>query len=179
VKYQFIIIFLLFAVFKNSVYAAAADHIPNFIEVNQNIYRGGRPSKAGLDELKTLGIKTIINLENNQKAVAFEKKYLKSEKGLNYFSIPMASLKTPRDADVAAVLNILKDSKYYPIFIHCQHGQDRTGLVMGLFRVFIENWTPGDAYQEMLDKGFHKILFPLDHYYEKKTGSSPLRVGSS
>lgn len=152
-----------------SAQASSIDsEIPNFKQVNQNIYRGGRPSAEGLLELQKLGIKTIINLEDNRSAVKTEQKNLKSYP-INFISIPTASLWSPKDKNVDHILNLLKDPNNFPIYIHCQHGQDRTGLMIGLYRVFDEGWKPVDAYQEMLANGFHQILFMLNRYFEHKT----------
>jgi protein tyrosine/serine phosphatase len=65
---------------------------------------------------------------------------------------------------------IMADHARRPIFVHCQQGEDRTGLIVGLYRVETEHWSPAAAYREMIAKGFHKILFFLNHYYEERTG---------
>ena len=36
--------------------------LPNFHQVNPQLYRGGQPKNAGLRKLKDLGVKTIVNL---------------------------------------------------------------------------------------------------------------------
>jgi tyrosine-protein phosphatase SIW14 len=143
-------------------------YIPNFQKVNEGIYRGGRSTEVGLDELNRLGIKTIINLEDNKKAVSKEQKYV-SQFSMVYHSIPINSFQTPKDADVEKVLDLLQDPNNYPVFIHCQHGRDRTGMMMGLHRVFGEGWTSHQAYDEMLQLGFRRILFALDRYFKDKT----------
>jgi protein tyrosine/serine phosphatase len=82
----------------------------------------------------------------------------------------MSGFWTPDDSEVNQIEAIMADTSQRPIFVHCQHGQDRTGLIVGLYRVFSEHWSPADAYNEMLAKGFHQALFLLNHYYEEKTG---------
>ncbi len=56
------------------------------------------------------------------------------------------------------------------VYVHCRHGQDRTGLVVGLERVFIEGWDPADAYAEMLSYGFHTYFLGLKEYFFTQTG---------
>jgi tyrosine-protein phosphatase SIW14 len=163
-------ILLALTVFAISSHAADIEkEIPHFNQVTAHIYRGGRPSAAGLQELEQLGVKTIIDLENNSGAIQSEQAGLKNT-SIQFVSVPLASWKTPKDADVEKVLQLLADPQNYPIFIHCQHGQDRTGLLVGLYRVFEMNWKPVDAYHEMKERGFHPVLFFLNHYFEKKTG---------
>ncbi len=59
------------------------------------------------------------------------------------------------------------------IYVHCRHGQDRTGLVIGPQRVLVEGWAPADAYAEMLAHGFHPYFEGLKHYFGKITGHLP------
>lgn len=142
--------------------------LPNLGQVNENIWRGGRPDQAGIWELSRKGIKTIINLESNDKAVANEKKWAQDAK-INFISIQLSTISTPRDEDIELILQKLNDPSLFPIFIHCLRGSDRTGLVLGLYRFFYEHWESEDAYQEMLDYGFLRLWRNLDRYYKEKT----------
>ena len=36
--------------------------LPNFHQINPQLYRGGQPQDGGLRRLKELGVKTIVNL---------------------------------------------------------------------------------------------------------------------
>ena len=45
-------------------------------------------------------------------------------------------------------------------FVHCAHGQDRTGLVVAVYRVR-HGWTKAQAQAEMLRLGFHPTLLGL------------------
>jgi protein tyrosine/serine phosphatase len=60
-----------------------------------------------------------------------------------------------------------------PIFVHCAHGQDRTGLVIGLERVLIEQQAPQAAHDEMVKIGFHTMFIGLESYFERKTNWQP------
>ncbi len=51
-------------------------------------------------------------------------------------------------------------------FVHCEHGQDRTGLIVAIHRVQADGWTKADAEGEMLAHGFHKQLHGLWEYWE-------------
>ena len=138
--------------------------------VNDNILRSGRPLGNDLAQLQIdTGITTVINLESSADYINQEAKVTKSL-GLTYYSVPFISYLPPKDADVNKVLSLLRDSTHFPVLVHCQHGQDRTGMIVGLYRVEVEGWTPAKAYQEMLAMGFTKELIPLDNYFKKRTG---------
>lgn len=142
--------------------------IPNFRQVSDGLFRGGRPSPQGLLQLHEAGIKTIINLESNLRAVSEEARTV-APLAMQFLSVPLRSLSTPKEADVKKVLDVLNNPANYPIFIHCLHGQDRTGLMVGLFRVFSQGWPKKQAYAEMLQNGFHRMLFPLDKFFRRIT----------
>lgn len=86
----------------------------------------------------------------------------------------MSSSKTPQDAQVNGLLELLDDAQVQPLYVHCHYGKDRTGLIMGLHRVLYQGWTADRAYQEMRDIGFNPILTKLKNYFKKRTGSKIL-----
>jgi hypothetical protein len=51
-------------------------------------------------------------------------------------------------------------------YVHCTHGQDRTGLVVACFRVQCEGWSKDAATVEMLSLGFHRGLLGLWHCWQ-------------
>ena len=70
---------------------------------------------------------------------------------MTFISQPMSGFWAPNDRQVNQTEAIMADASRRPIFVHCLHGEDRTGLIVGLHRVFHEGWDPAKAYQEMLD----------------------------
>ncbi|MGE3262916.1 MAG: tyrosine-protein phosphatase [Bacteriovoracia bacterium] len=150
--------------------ASAASLPERFMAVSPGIYRGAQPTEENLQELKsTYGVKTILNLSNDELDMEDEAVWA-DRLGVKLFSRPMSGFWRPDDAQVNEILSILATSDNYPIYVHCFHGQDRTGLIIGLHRVLHERWDAAKAYEEMLDIGFHRILFPLDQYFSERTG---------
>ncbi len=168
--------FILTATFLFSTNVLAEINSPSRIVkltvVNENILRSGRPVGNELAQLqKDSGITTVINLESSADYINQEAKVTKGL-GLTYYSVPFISYLPPKDADVNKVLSLLRDSTNFPVLLHCQYGKDRTGMIIGLYRVEVEGWAPAKAYQEMLALGFTKELIPLDNYFKKRTGYS-------
>lgn len=151
---------------SNNVFAQLPE---KFFEVSPGIYRSAQPTAASMNDLKALGIKTILDLNDDQYEIEDERASAQ-QLGINFISRPMSGFWTPDDQVVDANLTDLANPNNYPILVHCQHGEDRTGLIVGLHRVFSENQTPAKAYQEMIDLGFHKALFMLNRYFKKRTG---------
>lgn len=149
----------------------ALAQIPNFSLVDQQIYRGGRPDAAGLRELGQMQIKVDLDIENAPAIVAKERSAAQKD-GLVFKADSFEWMTPPTDAQVDRILKALQDPANLPIFLHCHHGEDRTGLLIGLYRVRVQGWPPEKAYQEMLDRGFHPSIHALDNYFRKKTGYS-------
>jgi protein tyrosine/serine phosphatase len=137
--------------------------------VSDGIYRGGRADLDGLKELDKLDINTIINLEVDQPAINFELKNAKAL-GMDVVLEPMRWDEKPNDKEVAQILETIKNKAAQNVFIHCKHGQDRTGLIIGLYRVKYQDWTPKQAYEEMLKNNFHPKYTELDNYFREQTG---------
>lgn len=160
--------------------ALSAAPLANFHEVRTGLYRGGHPDAAGLDYLKKLGVKRIVNLEVGDFVEAYPWDITKEldeahARGLTELRYPMSAfepaLSGEFDAHMNQILALLKTATATDaIYVHCKHGQDRTGLVLGLERVIDEKWTPQAAHDEMVKIGFHTFFLGLDHYFEEKTG---------
>lgn len=157
-------ILALMLAISNSAFA-----IDNFLEVKSGLYRGARPDLAEIETLKNLGVKTIVNLEDDEQAVAEE--IAEAERlGIKIISLPMSPYSYPKTEIVDEALALIADDANYPIFVHCMHGEDRTGLIFGLYRVEQEMWEASRAYREMKDLGFHSILYKLKQYFKDRTG---------
>ena len=127
--------------------------IPNFHEVDGAfLSRGGQPSTAGLKELAQKGVKTIINL----RAADFNRKVIEEyySDQLRTIHIPFYPY-NPDDQIMIDFLKIMKDRKHMPAFVHCFHGADRTGAVIAIYRIILQNWDKDRAIAEMKVKGLH------------------------
>ncbi|MCB0394942.1 MAG: YdeI/OmpD-associated family protein, partial [Bdellovibrionales bacterium] len=163
----FFLLFCFFTFFTNSEPTFADSAIPRFSRVAEGLYRGGRPTEQDLEYLARGGFKTVISLERIE-TTDWEEPIVKGL-GMRFVSIPLDVYKTPTHFEVDGILEILKSTKSQPVFIHCKHGEDRTGLAIGLYRVEIEGWDASDAYREMLNFNFHKKYSALDNYFWERT----------
>ena len=160
----------------NDVSASTAP--PNFALVRSGLYRGGHPDSSNLDYLKSIGVRTIVDLEIGDFVEATpwsisDEESAAKEKGFTFIRKPLSAFQPfVSDDEMNATMDLLNDPSSGTIYVHCKHGQDRTGMVIGLERVLDEGWEAGDAYQEMLDHGFHPEFIGLKHYFDEKTGLS-------
>ena len=140
--------------------AVAGTHVTNLYRVEPDLLRSAQPDSAGFGELTALGVKTVLDLRagDGDAEVA-------GSTALRLLQVPMRAWSL-HDDQVIKALRILADRSNRPILVHCQHGADRTGAILALYRVVVEGWTKADALQEMNDAGFHhSALFRnLDRY---------------
>lgn len=143
--------------------AAQYPELPNFHRVNAQLYRGAQPRADGVRKLASLGIKTIINLRGADKNTRAEQKEAEAL-GLRYFNIPLPGLSRPSDEQVARVLSLINAVEDQPVFVHCHHGEDRTGTIVAVYRITHDNWTAQQAQAEANRYGMRWVQFGMKDY---------------
>ncbi len=122
--------------------------LPNLHRVSEHLYRGAQPTAAGIRQLETLGVRTIINLRTSD-----TDGHLLAASGLAYEHIPMTAWQ-PRDGDVVQFLRIVGEESRGPVFLHCRRGADRTGMMVAIYRIAVQGWDKEQAVAEMTQGGF-------------------------
>lgn len=149
---------LLLLLFSLAAIAAPAG-IPNFHKVDSNIYRGAAPTKQGLQELQKMGVRTIIDLRI-ERAKAKAEQQIANSMGFTWINLPMGK-EAPTKKQVETLLATLANAGKEPVFVHCQHGADRTGCMIGIYRVQVQGWSFAKAWPEMRKYGFKPYLSEL------------------
>ena len=129
--------------------------IERFAEVSLGIFRGSKPTtQADFDFLKAHGVRAILSLQTLPWDIFTERRHARENK-IEYRNVYIPALfLAPSERHVKEVLLTLADPSLHPIFIHCRLGRDRTGMIVGLYRIYYQNWTPEAAWDEMLRLGF-------------------------
>lgn len=160
------VLFLVITLIVLSTRNVSTDSIPNFCQVHSWLYRGGQPTQMGLTKLHQMGIKTIINLEydfweffqEGQGEVKREQEWV-AKANMKFEHIRMHPILAPKPEEIDRVLTLIRDQNNWPIYIHCEQGVNRTGIIIGAYRVKFEGWIPQQAYKEMVRLGFHRYRF--------------------
>ncbi|HWW18911.1 MAG TPA: hypothetical protein VNY81_09835 [Candidatus Saccharimonadales bacterium] len=152
------------------IHPAAGTQIVRFQELDEGVYKGSKPkTDADYEFLQSKGVKYIVQLRlfpglnNREKHRA--KKY-----GMTLLTGTIsASPKEPSKKHVDAVLCLLRDKRYHPIYIHCDLGRDRAMLIVGLYEMYYKGKSKQEAYKEMKHYGFNDGwgLAGLKSYFEK------------
>lgn len=144
---------------------ARYSELPNLHQVNQQLYRGGQPKAGGLQKLKALGVKTIVNLRGEDDHSRAENEEARSL-GLRYYGISLPGFSKPRDEEVQRILDIINDPENQPVFVHCRRGADRTGTIIACYRISHEGWSAEQAKNEARRYGLSWTEFGMSHYID-------------
>lgn len=131
----------------------SARDLPNFHAVTPVLLRGAAPTPKGLEDLQKMGVKTIIDLRIAPKTVAKERAQL-DRMGVHFINLPMSG-EPPTEAQIQTFLKTIADPAQQPVFVHCQHGADRTGTMIGIYREHVTGWPYDQTYKEMRKYGFN------------------------
>lgn len=132
---------------------STAGGIKNFGKVNENYYRGSQPTAKEYAGLKTLGVKTVIDLRKDSEEAEPEQV---RRQGMQYFNIPLKASQPATDEQTKYFLKLVNDPQNWPVYVHCKGGRHRTGALTAIYRITHDNWTAAQAYEEMKAYGFEQ-----------------------
>ena len=135
---------------------------PNLHKIDERVYRSAQPSAEGMKNLEAMGIRTILNLRtyNSDRS---------ETRGTNLREVRVQMHAwDPRFDEIAEALRVLTAPSGAPYLVHCQHGADRTGMTVAMYRMVVQNWPREEAIREMLDGdyGFHIIWTGIVRFLE-------------
>lgn len=140
----------------------AFPEIKNFARLSPTLYRGAVPkSKQDLKLLKHAGVRAIVDFQARPNPL--EAKWAK-DLNLKYLPVPWtahlhrALLYQYVYNTARHFLEVLADEENLPVYVHCYHGRERTGTMIAVYRIAIENWSYERARDEMLSFGVNKWL---------------------
>lgn len=170
--------------------------IYKFRAVTAAIFAGANPVTSeddlrGVEYLSQLGIHTVVSLQGADVDGTFSgrisnwmhhgerpgftdvERCLVEGQGMTYVNLPIRSRRPWGEQDrrsVEEALTLLSQATpEAPLYLHCQRGIDRTGLIVALYRVHHQGWTPEAAYEEWLAVGRSRVArlvtAALDDYY--------------
>ena len=125
--------------------------IKNFGQMDTNYYRGGQPKKEDYKSLADLGVKTIIDLQDEP--TKYEKASAEAL-GMKYINIPMDDGTYPSDASIAEFLKQINDPANGVVFVHCKGGRHRTGVTGAVYRFTKYGWDYNKVMTEMENYNF-------------------------
>lgn len=124
----------------------------NVGRVAPGIYRGEQPGPTGYATLKQLGVRTVIDLRTSES----EKAQVEAA-GMKAIAVPIEMTRKGLKEKVDQVVALMADPANQPVYVHCRHGQDRTGIVVAAYRMTQDNWSLKEVEAEMQAFGFNDV----------------------
>jgi tyrosine-protein phosphatase SIW14 len=131
--------------------------ISDFGKVNDFLYRGSQPTDDGVEQLKKLGIDTIVDLRGKLHGVIDHERQQAESLGIRFINLPGSGWATAKDEQIAEFFSLIRERPRRKIFIHCWLGGDRSGMFIAAYRIAFEGWSPQQAIEEM--RSFHYLHF--------------------
>ena len=105
-----------------------------------SLWRAAQPDSTGFSLLLNFGIAGVFKLNNNAE--------FPDDRESKYVSPAFVSLVpmdpfTPDEKEVRGIVKEIDDAltNGTSLLVHCTHGRDRTGLIIGAYRALINHWS--------------------------------------
>jgi len=129
--------------------------LTNLYKVDKELYRSEQPEHENVINLKSIGIKEVLNLREFH---SDEDDLKEGRFGLHRIKMNAGEV---TEEQLVESLRIIMNRKG-PVIVHCWHGSDRTGVVIAAYRIIFNNWSKAKAIDEMVNGGFghHSGVYP-------------------
>ena len=126
--------------------------IKNFGQMDDRFFRGAQPKENDYQQLAALGIKTVIDLQDDP--TTYEKQNVEAL-GMKYINIPMSDKDYPETAKIDQFLKLVDDPSTGKFYVHCAGGRHRTGVMGAVYRFNHYKWDYDQVYAEMKKFDFY------------------------
>jgi protein tyrosine/serine phosphatase len=118
-----------------------------FARVDERVYRGGQPTEEHLRLLHAIGVTKIVDLRRERLDVRRAERAAARELGMEFVELPFFGV-FGADLDfLTRAIDELRTHDGGAVYIHCDNGRDRTSLVVALYRLVHDEWSPERAWQ--------------------------------
>ena len=126
------------------------DGVGKLRAVDDVVWRGAHPSRAGYEALAGAGVTVVVDLRAEDYATD-DDPYIEGI-GMRVVHMPIRDGQTPGSADVDRLLSIVRDSGG-TVFVHCGAGVGRTGAMVAAYLMATDQAGPGTVLSRNLAVG--------------------------
>jgi len=134
-------------------------------KVNEFLYRGSQPNQQGVEQLKKLGVDTIVDLRGEWRGTMETERRRAESLGMQLVNIRGSGWTPPQDEQMAQFFALMQERPRRRVFVHCWLGNDRSGVFIAAYRIAFDGWNPEQALAEMRAFHFHGFWHPAMKAY--------------
>jgi len=149
---------------------------PNFhVVVPGVLYRSATPSPENLEKWQRkykiatwLDLRKAEDFDGDRRTPSDKTRFFERQMqvarhlGIERVWLPISDRKPTSDESVRAIMQVLEAATTErPVLVACQGGRHRTGLAIALYRMRVQGWFGGQAFDEAKKRGFY------DHGHEE------------
>jgi len=137
----------------------------HFSTVRQGVLiRGGQPTAAGWRAIhQQYHLKTVIDLRQDRPDADWalvERDFCRAN-GIQHVKMPIGAAPTP--AQLEQFIRIVTDPQNQPVFVHCEAGSRRTGVMVAAYRILVDGWSVDRAISEY--RRFRRDIYPAQEQF--------------
>jgi hypothetical protein len=145
--------------------------------LDDGVFYGAAPRRdADFAKLRRLGVRRIIDVRSYKVFASSVERRRAAKWGMTYERIPI-SFVPERTGTVPQVLSKLKKDGCGPVYLHCNLGSDRAGLLAALYRTEQFGWSPQFAWDTWKAVQVNPTLIGLDRYFWQRVGNRTYSSG--
>lgn len=137
--------------------------LPFFHRLDETYTRGGEPARGGIETLKRLGIKAVVDLRSDYDYTP-ELGIATEHSGLTYYRRPTSVWDPPTDQEAKDFVALVSDKTKGPFYVFCADGVNRVGEMSAIYRVAYSKWSVANALKEIDAMGFNPYYYNLRGY---------------
>jgi protein tyrosine/serine phosphatase len=142
-------------------WAEPVDRAANLYRVTPGLYRSAALDGKDLAQIRALGVRTVVSLRSFHADTA-----LLEHSGIRAVRVPINTWEVGDRHVVAALRAIRAAERDGPVLLHCQHGADRTGMMVAMYRMLYQDWSRARAVAELKQGGYgyHPMWKNIERY---------------
>ena len=139
----------------------------NLYQVDDKLFRSEQLIADDKMVVQSLGIKSVINLRYFNRD---ENEKLFSDDEMTLINHPLLTWRVKPEQIAQVLWTIEQQQRKGAVLVHCYHGADRTGTIVGMYRIIYQGWTIEQAKREMQEGGFgyHSIWKNLERLFTEE-----------
>lgn len=126
--------------------------------VSPGIFRGPHIDYGFLDIMDSK-IRVALDLETGKQfsgdGIPLDEQIAGDAHGIRVYCLPLGFFLPPSLHELKTAARFVDSRATNLIYVHCQSGVDRTGVVIAAYRILYCDYTPRQAAREAIEQGMH------------------------